>query len=906
MDLFDSFVADVDAGHDAIAPDMSMDDHYAEWVLNNAGSTTASMGTPMRLSELAAADDDGIVVIDNQEVILDSATVEGILVHGENARLFADDTETVDVTANWILVHAGAVLEVGSEDDLFENDLTITLRTDDMGRDVDIAALLGHDGGMGHGEEMHGGMGHGDDMHGGMGHGDDMHGGMGHDDGMHAAMGHDDGMHAAMGHDMTPTMNAMDGGMDGMDDHMHMMEITDNDGFLMAMGEGSRIELHAADAQKESWSQLTQTVERGDTVLHLDEATGWEVGDEIALAPTGSRPEEYEEYTIKEVRDDGREIVIDGFIKVTHFGEIVSYDNGAEGEDFLSWDVDLRGEVALLSRNVTIQGDEESIFDGLGAHTMIMMGAEQHVQGVEYTRVGQVDILGRYPVHWHMLGDTDGQDQYLRNVSIHDSFQKIAKIQGTNDVTIDDIVGFKHIGHGIFFEDGSENDNLVQDSLIFGTRASATGEPIPTDRLTPASFWIENPNNTFIGNHAAGSEGQGFRIAPAIIPHGESREVFPFAGGTMDQLVFIGNTAHSSRDGVFIEGKVNPGTLQVNRDTVDLGEFTLEDTTVHHTSRSAIWIKGNGGTVDNAMVLDAGEPVFFEQTNVLKDSLIVGLSDNPSFGNDGNPDFFKGIRLYRDAPSGLDGVHFVNFDASQDAIRVRTSDEQATPSWGRNLTFENTPDENRFTFVTREGVAPAPTNRFVDIDGSLTGVEGGILTPVNDALVTTDDALYDPTLDAWISPDTTPAVSSLFVREGIATTGDLTITRSDGAVMNDPQTARANTYQFALAASATVDYVYTLEFDSMPSAMQFETTGLREGDSLTYKMEASADFRLSPGSDTPVVDDYESLMASDVSALYHDGTDLYVRLVGGPIDEDVSPLLAPFTSTEQIRIGDLT
>ena len=54
--------------------------------------------------------------------------------------------------------------------------------------------------------------------------------------------------------------------------------IQNNNAFLMAMGAGSRIEIHAAAADKESWTQIDQTVEAGDTQLRLAESTGWQIG----------------------------------------------------------------------------------------------------------------------------------------------------------------------------------------------------------------------------------------------------------------------------------------------------------------------------------------------------------------------------------------------------------------------------------------------------------------------------------------------------------------------------------------------------------------------------------------------------------------------------------------------------
>jgi cell migration-inducing and hyaluronan-binding protein len=241
--------------------------------------------------------------------------------------------------------------------------------------------------------------------------------------------------------------------------------ISDNNAYLMAMGEGSRIEIHAVDREKESWTELSETAEAGSNELKVTEATGWQVGDLIAIASTSDEWTESEEFTVLDISDDGMTITLDSELTYSHQGETVHYENGLTGEDALEWDVEIRAEVALLSRNVTIQGDEDSVDDGYGAHTMVMDGAEQYIEGAEYYRVGQVDELGRYPIHWHMLGDAEGQ--YVEGVSVHDSYQKGSTIHGTSNIRYEDNVIYNTVGHGVFFEDGSENGNQIITNLVF-------------------------------------------------------------------------------------------------------------------------------------------------------------------------------------------------------------------------------------------------------------------------------------------------------------------------------------------------------------------------------------------------------------------------------------------------------
>ncbi len=63
------------------------------------------------------------------------------------------------------------------------------------------------------------------------------------------------------------------------------------------------------------------------------------------------------------------------------------------------------------------------------------------------------------------------------------------------------------MGHNFFFEDAIETKNFLDGNLVIQTVISWS--MLNTD-VTPASFWISNPDNIFRNNHAAGSNKYGF------------------------------------------------------------------------------------------------------------------------------------------------------------------------------------------------------------------------------------------------------------------------------------------------------------------------------------------------------------------------------------------------------------
>jgi cell migration-inducing and hyaluronan-binding protein len=112
---------------------------------------------------------------------------------------------------------------------------------------------------------------------------------------------------------------------------------------------------------------------------------------------------------------------------------------------------DYQAEVAYLTRTIFIQGAEgdyrpskqrlacpdptpalqlgsttmpcaDAFLDGYGAHVMAMgVNAVLRVSSVELRRVGQTNVLGRYPLHMHLMGNA-GENSYVIGSSIHESY----------------------------------------------------------------------------------------------------------------------------------------------------------------------------------------------------------------------------------------------------------------------------------------------------------------------------------------------------------------------------------------------------------------------------------------------------------------------------------------------------
>jgi hypothetical protein len=150
--------------------------------------------------------------------------------------------------------------------------------------------------------------------------------------------------------------------------------------------------------RKNSWTKLSATAKAGSTKIDVSNASGWRKGDVIVLASTDFDPHQAEERTIAAVA--GNAVTLDKPLKFMHFGKITD-------------GVDERGEVGMLTRNIKIQASADAEKTYFGGHIMAMGGSKMYISGIELNRMGQNMHLARYPIHWHLDGDADGQ--YIEN-----------------------------------------------------------------------------------------------------------------------------------------------------------------------------------------------------------------------------------------------------------------------------------------------------------------------------------------------------------------------------------------------------------------------------------------------------------------------------------------------------------
>jgi hypothetical protein len=300
---------------------------------------------------------------------------------------------------------------------------------------------------------------------------------------------------------------------------------------------GGRMDFHGAPMSR-TWVKLGETAKAGDNAVTLGEpVAGWRVGDRVVVTATQRSYRKHgafsEVRTIKAL--DGVRLTLDQPLENEHLGS-----------------GDYRGEVANLSRNVVVESADPG---GVRGHTMYHRRSAGAISYAEFRHLGKQGVLGRYSLHYHLVGDTM-RGSYVLGASIWDSGNRWLTIHGTNYLVVRDCVGHGSDGHGFFMEDGTEVFNVLDRNLAIAARAAKPlpKQVLPFDANEGAGFWWTNSLNTFTRNVAAECDHYGFRYEatptsalkltfPVMQPDG-SRKVLDVR--TLPFVRFEDNEVHSS------------------------------------------------------------------------------------------------------------------------------------------------------------------------------------------------------------------------------------------------------------------------------------------------------------------------------------------------------------------------
>ncbi|XP_046566225.1 cell surface hyaluronidase-like, partial [Haliotis rubra] len=501
----------------------------------------------------------------------------------------------------------------------------------------------------------------------------------------------------------------------------------------------------------------------------IDDVSTWQPGDRVIVTSTDYQWTQTEEGTvIKCAKCHHNQVQIDCKSlkhhpsenqvepRFTHWGEMVD-------------GVDQRAEVALLTRNIRVEGRMENTcppsnrncniynYDTYGGHVKFVKGFKDvHIQGVELTHMGQQSEKGFYPIHFHMTHDVDSVGNYsnpawVRHCSVHHTYSRCVTVHGTHGATVQDNVGYDHLGHCYFLEDGGEKRNVFDGNLGVGTRKgqySTLGwhpfSGISTDVekesthvivCKPATFWMTSPSVYLRNNVAAGGEGIWY-VYPDE-PMGPSFGLGFFQKNEAKHtalLEFNNNVAHSNIQGMFMDGIVEPDESVGDNNHYDAREDPLNTTspfkevvlyrlTAYKNQYQNAWIRGGLIRMDHSSFADSGRSLTMARAAAdqsLTNSIVIGESRNLgepsriSLGNDKYTDMPRSIPLPYDPHQPLNG--FLFYDG---------------PVYIKNVWFSNFISNVNYTagaigFLRNNEYSSSPSNmatnvKFNFVDGPTTG-----------------------------------------------------------------------------------------------------------------------------------------------------------------------------------------
>jgi len=230
------------------------------------------------------------------------------------------------------------------------------------------------------------------------------------------------------------------------------------------------------------------------TAASVDSGTGaWRDNDWIAVATTSFSPWETEFLQIEKIekntdKDCGPKkdqncgesrITLKPGLAYYHFGGLnpgdPSTDANYKADAKTNYGVDERAEVGLISRNILLTSDSDTLKTNLhwGGELKFLEGfSAVALQGVELQKFGK-EQLGSYPIHFHIDRDVGGRLQLVDSNSIDHSYNKCITTHSTQNATYSNNVCARITGHIFYQEIGDESNTTFNGNLGIGAMSNS-------------------------------------------------------------------------------------------------------------------------------------------------------------------------------------------------------------------------------------------------------------------------------------------------------------------------------------------------------------------------------------------------------------------------------------------------
>lgn len=270
------------------------------------------------------------------------------------------------------------------------------------------------------------------------------------------------------------------------------MSPLDSDIGLWVMDDGM---LHLDGSTRAGWARSIIPIAAGGRSALLDrDPTGWQIGDELAIAPSDTGGFE----TVHVAAISGRTVTFDSALTVAR----PLFDVG-RGKQF-------GPELLNLTRNVMVAGQP-----GKKAHVFVHSMMQQEIRNATFQYLGPQqgpsgdahDVLGRYGVHFHHCMD-GSRGSIVESCVVRDGGAHAFVPHVSNGITFRDCVAHNTTDPAYWWDATTESSDVLYDSCV----ASATKKNEPFKYLNAGFVHGAGPNgkNTARNCVAVGVDGSGF------------------------------------------------------------------------------------------------------------------------------------------------------------------------------------------------------------------------------------------------------------------------------------------------------------------------------------------------------------------------------------------------------------
>ncbi|XP_043861087.1 fibrocystin [Dromiciops gliroides] len=493
-----------------------------------------------------------------------------------------------------------------------------------------------------------------------------------------------------------------------------------------------------------SFTHLRTSAQANDTMLALEDTVDWHPGEEVIISGVNLEDSQGQEEIA----------IIDSVYGADlYLRSPLRYSHGILEQNIAGSRLALRATVALLSRNIAIQGNltsermthlglcpEAQIPEDVSQHCLYSSSKNNHrlvdlgavvvvqsfpgepsqvqLQGVQFRYMGQA--FQKHLCALNVIGSM--RDSYIRGCSVWNSFGRGLSLSRTSNFIVENNVFYNILGHGLlvgtYMEmrhlpwkavprrkmDLSGQGNIVRSNVVIGVFGTEGLSNIEV--LSPAGIYIQDPTNVVERNVVcAAGYGYFFHLATS-----ETSKA--------PLLSFTQNVAHScTRYGLLVYPRFEP------QEANDTGPTLFQNFTVWGSQGGVQIFRSSNLQLKNFQIYpckDFGIDILESDANSsITDSLLLGHYASKQ----GSSCMSSGIKTPKRQELLVSRTIFVNFDRDN-CISIRTCSSCYRGQGGFTVKTEQLKFQNSPNWV----VFPFPHSAILkDLDGSISGNKGSYL-----------------------------------------------------------------------------------------------------------------------------------------------------------------------------------